>query len=146
MKISLILCLCVVSIGCSRSFRNYELDDHSFTAADLQTVQERTGIQLPTGSRGLNLYYNQPQFHPSFIAKIEIPTNTIDSVARQMERIPNEDYHFTNSISEKMSWWNPSNSEGAIKRQFVLTHSGFVDIQICKETNRWLFYAYWDAD
>src|SRR5688500_9421701 len=63
--------------GCQPSSRsNYELDDKTFSPKFLRMVEERTGISLPKGCRGLNLLYRGAQTDPSFRAKIEIPSSS----------------------------------------------------------------------
>ena len=59
--LSLVLTLCVTGCG-----GNYTLDQKSFTAEKLKMVEQRTGITLPTGSQGLNMFYKGEPMDPLF--------------------------------------------------------------------------------
>src|ERR1035437_9804374 len=83
MKAKLLICICLIITGCSK-WHSYELDGRSFNQSYLDMIQEKTGIKLPPGTYGSNLYYYHPQFHPSFIAKIVIPASESDSLVKQI--------------------------------------------------------------
>jgi len=146
MYIMFILSLCVALVACNNPARNYELNAQSFTAKNLKLVEQKTGIIMPAGSRGLNMYFDGFQIDPSLIAKIEIPDVASESVASQIEQIPIEHWTVQNPLIKKVRWWKPSKVTPRVERQFNRNSSGgFVEIQLCEEDGHWILYVQWYA-
>src|SRR5882724_7630150 len=123
-----VLFLSLALSGCSG---NYERNSTNFTAKELEMVGERTGISIPSGSRGLNLYYEGGHIDPCFLAKIDASSMTNSSFAEQIEKLPNEEISFEDSLIKKVSWWNVSKEEVRCHRRFSLKSSGdFVDVSL----------------
>lgn len=139
----LILSLGLIVMGCNRDFgRDYHLDEESFDAESLKMVEQRTGLTLPAGSRGLNMFYQGSQIDPSFVAKIEIPAYSQEVLIKQIEQIHNEDGSVTGSLTEKVTWWNPSELTIQVERQFSLDMN-YVRIIFCEENERCILYLEW---
>ncbi len=121
---------------------DYHLDQASFTIDALKMVEQRTGLTLPAGSRGLNMFYQGSYVDPSFIAKIEIPASSQESLAKKIALIPNKDGYLSGSLTTKVDWWNPF--EGIILTEGqVSLQMDYVHIVLCEEKGRWLLYVEW---
>jgi len=129
-----------------KTFMIYELDARSFSAKSLKMVEDRIGLTLPAGSRGLNMFYDH--FHcidPYFVAKIEIPASSHEAFTKQLEPIP-EKWQLKDSaqiqLSKKVAWWNPS--EATIRRQrWSMPNGNGVWVLLCEENGRWILYVSW---
>ena len=127
MRSILIFSLALVLAGCGRKASDFPLDqsisdrildESTFDAATLAMVQQDTGIALPDGSRGLYMFYQGSTLDPSFVAKIQIPSATGDDLARRLEQLPNQDGMVNGSLTEKVTWWNPSGGIVRVQRQY----------------------------
>jgi len=146
MRLILLLSMALAMTGCERSARSYELDSSSFSGGYLKLVEDKTGVTMPLGSRGLNLYYKGENLDPSLIAKIEIPKDAAENMIKQMEKIPASKWSFQNTLSKKVTWWDISNTAPRIERQFnSASSSGFVDISLREEGEHWILYVFWAA-
>ena len=121
---------------------DFELDAHSFGAESLELVGQRTGVTIPDGSHGLNLLNKGRQSDPSFIAKIEIPALSQETVAKEIERFPKSDTLVINSLAGKVSWWRSSNATVRLERQF-LRDRDYVHALLCEENGKWILYLEW---
>ena len=121
---------------------DFELDAHSFSAESLELVGQRTGVTIPDGSHGLNLLNKGRQMDPSFIAKIEIPAFSQETVAKEIERFPKSDTRVINSLAGKVSWWKSSNATLRLETQF-LRDRDYVHALLCEENGKWILYLEW---
>ena len=77
MRNILIVVLLILVAGCGNGFEDYSLNKASFNAESLTMVEQSTAIQLPVGSKGINMFYQRSQsVDPSFVAKIKIPQSS----------------------------------------------------------------------
>ena len=108
--------LLLLVIGCSKYYRDFELDERSFDHATMQMIQTNTGIDLPPDAHGLNFLYKAP-IDPSFVAKIEIPAGSQAALLAQLATITNEDVHVSGAVGNRMKWWTPTQGKVLIDRQ-----------------------------
>ncbi len=108
-------------------------------------VEKKTGFALPSGSRGLNLYYSGSEIDPAFVAKIEVPVASGEQFVKQLEQIPiHADWKSVNPLSQRVSWWKPTKTSILIERTFIIgSTAAFVHALVCKEEARWIFYVEW---
>jgi len=147
----LILSLALALIGCGRKAGNRpiaqsttdrKLDQTTFDAAALALVQKETGVQLPRGSRGLNMFYQGSTLDPSFVAKIQVPDSSGDALAGRIKKIRSDNTTVGGSLTEKVTWWNPTNGTILVQRQ----HSpggDFVRVILVQEKDRLVLYLEW---
>ena len=139
MRTALLITLCVFIGGCGR---NYELDAHSFTPQYLEMVEQSMGVPIPEGSHGLNLYNAQVQKDPAFIAKIEIPKESVEGLVKSLESIHSESITTANPICEKVTWWHPTAATTRIERRYHRSPtSDLTDIILCEEDGRMILYV-----
>lgn len=144
MKMLLLASICFILAGCTKHYRNYELDARSFTPEYIKFVEQRIGITIPAGSRGLNMYNAQAEIDPSFMAKIAIPDTSAESFIKELKKIPNDSVVVTNYLSEKLTWWKPSKDSVRIERRFFRSPGNdFVDILLCEENGQPVLYINW---
>ena len=93
--------LIVLTIGCGLPHaKDYQLNHTSFSAKRLNQVEQETGITLPKGARGLNLFCdNTSGFTPGYLAKIEIPAGKSQAFVQQLKKHPqsNIDHQYANT-------------------------------------------------
>lgn len=127
--------------GGNFSNADYNLDERSFTAESLKMIEQNTGLAFPVGSRGLHMFY-QNSLDPAFVAKVEIPADSKDILIKQIEQIQNKDGSVAESLTEKVTWWKPSEATIRIERQFTRDAS-HIHVLFCQEQERWVIYLTW---
>jgi len=131
--------LCVTGCG-----GNYTLDQKSLTAEKLKMVEQRTGITLPTGSQGLNMFYKGEPMDPYFVANVEIPENAHEDLRTRIEQIRNEEIHVSGSpTTARFAWWKASKETTKVERQFHVKPDYYVHLVLCEESGRWILYVEW---
>jgi hypothetical protein len=143
MKTVILMSLLVVLAGCNDSRKNQEFDAQSFTPHQLRMVEERAGISIPSGSRGLNLYDAQAEVDPSFIAKIWIPTASTNEIVTEIERLPSQSISVTNYLVNRVTWWHPAAASTRIERRFFQLTGDFVSVLLCEEDSQTILYVDW---
>ena len=137
--------LLMILDGGSLSYKDYALDERSFTPESLKMVEENTGLTFPVGSRGLHMYYQETKcIDPSFVAKVEIPEASKDAVTKQIEQIENHEIEIENPLAKQVTWWKPSAATIRVERHFR-TKSGHVHVLLCQEGERWVLYVEWNC-
>jgi hypothetical protein len=121
---------------------NYELDASSFRSEHLKLIENNSGIVLPPDSRGQNMLWRGQQIDPSFLAKIEITTNSVSEFSKKVEQMPNQKISLNAPITTGVSWWRPLKETTTVERIFVRAGC-FVHIIICQENGRWMVYLEW---
>jgi hypothetical protein len=143
MHIVLALVLAFLANGCGcNSWGNYNLDEKSFKAETLKMVEQRTGIPLPAGSRGLNIFYKGAPMDPYFVAKVEIPQTSHEELFKHIEQVPNQEISVSGSVTAKLPWWMPSKETIQVERRFKLD-GNYVHAVLCEENGRWILYLEW---
>lgn len=90
LRTAILLCLTMIGMtGCGRHAREYELDSTNFDAATLREVEQKTGVKLPAGAKGLNYYY-KPPIDPIHIARISIPAEAKDEMVSRLSALPHK--------------------------------------------------------
>lgn len=133
------LALALLMVGCSG---NYTLDRKSFTAEKLKMVEQRTGLSLPVGSRGLNMFYKGEPMDPFFLARVEIPEASHDELLTRIDRLRNEEIHISGSPTKNFDWWRLSKETTKAERQFTL-NGDYVHVALCNENGHWILYLEW---
>jgi hypothetical protein len=86
-------------------------------------VEKEMGLKLPAGSKGLNFNYKAP-IDPAFLAKIKIPSDAKDSMAKQLSTLPNKPVKTSGGLSERISWWTPTLGNVLEDREFLNDRNG----------------------
>lgn len=143
MRNIIILSLLILTAGCGDIEKDYSLDEKAFDAGSLKMVEQCTGIKLPAGSRGLNMFYQGNQIDPSFVAKIQIPESSKDEISNRIERLHPQDGTVVNgSLTKKVSWWDPSLGTILIQRHSSLD-GNYVRAILCQENAYLVLYLEW---
>jgi len=140
----LITGICIVLVGCGNVPRDYELDEKTFTPAHLKMIEQKIGVSLPAGARGLDMYNAQAQIDPAFIAIIQIPDSSSGDFIRELSEIQGETVSVTNYLVNRVTWWHPSTAKMRVDRRFFRKPSGdFVELLMCDENGRHVLYVDW---
>ncbi len=103
------------------------------------------GLKLPAGSKGLNFYYKAP-IDPAFLAKIEIPSDARDGMAKQLSALPNKPIKTSGGLAERISWWTPKEGNVLEDREFLDDSNGRYRRAILTEKDGvWLLYLDWNT-
>jgi hypothetical protein len=139
----LVIAFCLV--GCGKGTRDYELGSADFGADTLLMVEKEMGLRLPAGARGLNFYYKAP-IDPAFIAKIEIPSDAKDDMAKQVSALPNKPVNSSGGLAERISWWIPTAGKVLHDREFIDDSNGqFRRAVLTDEDGICLLYLDWNT-
>lgn len=124
MNRSIILSLIAASLmGCGKGSSDYELGSADFRADTLLMVEKEMRLKLPPGAKGLNFYYKAP-IDPAFIAKIEIPPEAKDDMAKQVSALPNKPVKSSGGLTQRISWWTPTAGKVLQDRDFFDESNG----------------------
>jgi len=144
-RIMSVISLVFLILGCeggsmgSRDYdQDYHLDGESFDAEWLKLVENKTGIALPEGSKGLHLFYKGNAVDPSFYAKIEIPEHSNKQMSDQIQKLPNSMSSVTDNTAKSLSWWKPTQGTIGVKRLM----SG-LQVFLSKEEGKTVLYVSW---
>ena len=121
---------------------NYALDQSNFKASALALIEKHARLSLPVGSQGLNMYYDGFEIDPSFVAKIEIPSNSEMVLKSQIEKIKDLDYQVTGALYAKTAWWKPDKDNILAERKYIV-ESSFVHLILCPEKGGFVLYVEW---
>jgi hypothetical protein len=140
---ALLIAFCLM--GCGKGTRDYELGSADFGADSLLMVEKEMGLKLPAGSKGLNFYYKAP-IDPAFLAKIEIPSDAKEGMAKQLSALPNKPVKTSGGLSERISWWTPTVGNVLEDREFLDDSNGRYRRAILTEKDGvWLLYLDWNT-
>ncbi len=136
-----------IFIGCGVQSRknavsDYELNAASFDPEHLKLVESKSGIVLPPDSQGQNMLWRGRQIDPSFLARIVITTNSVDSFTKQVERLPDQKISVGAPTTSGVTWWQPSKGSVAVERTFVQAGC-YVHVIVCQENGVWFLYLEW---
>lgn len=136
-----------VVVGCGAKSRNgvnsdYEREAASFTTEDLQLVQQKSGLVLPAGSRGLNLVWRGRQMDPSFFAKIAIATNFAKAFQTQLGGFPDQKISINHSIPNNINWWQPFQGKIVLERTFMQAGC-YLHLVLCDDGGNCILYMEW---
>lgn len=141
--IALFLTFLIIAVWAVQMFihsGDYTLTDKGFTSGALVTVETNSNLKLPDKSRGLNMIYVASRGGPIVVAKIEIPADSADTIKRQIEIIPNEDYHPINALSDEISWWNPEKLDVVVERKYTVANS-YVHVFLCRDNKQFVLFV-----
>jgi hypothetical protein len=128
--------------ACSYS-SDYNLDSQSFKADSIKLVESKTGLVLPKGTRGLNMFYRGSQIDPSFAAKVEIPSEAEPAMNLEITKITNQEINVSRPLFKTLSWWNISDSTILAERQYYGPNGYYVHIILCSENKKCILYVEW---
>lgn len=148
-KLPAAILACMLAVGCSPKPVNfgsdYTLDAKTFDPKALAMVQDDTGLTLPPGSHGSNLYYEGSHLDPEFYARIELPDSEGQAFANQLAKIPDSNVESAGPALKKVPWWMPSTASVVVKRTFTPKAGAFARVTLCKENDLWILYIEWNA-
>lgn len=119
---------------------DYTLTEKDFSRSALVVVESNSKLKLPDKSRGLNMIYIASRGGPVFVAKIEIPADTENTIKQQIEMVVNEDYHPINALSEGVSWWNPGKLSVVVERKYTVANS-YVHVFLCRDNKQLVLFV-----
>lgn len=114
------LILLALIAGCgwhdSRYYHDFELNEHSFDQRTMQLIETNIGFRLPAQAHGINFFHKAP-IDPSFVAKIEIPAASKNTLIERLSSLTNEEVHVIGPVGERFKWWTPTKDKILVERQ-----------------------------
>jgi len=108
-----IVALALVLLGCGRDLTEYELDQRSFGATTIAKIQKESGINLPTGCKGLK-FHHKPPIDPIVFAKLEIPPDQANLMEQRLAVLTNSIAQFPDNFANNICHWWPTNLQNVI--------------------------------
>lgn len=121
---------------------DYTLDASKFDAKAMETVAQCSGLSLPSGARGLNMYFQGSGIDDAFVAKIQIPQEDAMVVAQQIEHLSGTSAAASESLANGLIWWNPESMKIKIQRE-LRVNSDFLQVILGEEDNAWFLLVKW---
>jgi len=143
MKCVALLLMVLMFTGCLRFGDNIELAGVNFTSEHLRKISERTGIRFPSGSQGINYFYQGDAIDPSLAAKIEIP-----KVSRE-ELLTNDVFKLGQSEGINIhggateEWWHPETLSSRLHFIQELPKSCILECIVGDENGKLILYLKW---
>jgi len=129
--------LCLLNAGCGSDV--YEKDAKSFDAASLRMIQDKTGLHLPDGSKGLHIIVRERD-NLTFAACIEIPVSGLETLKEELSRKKSRDGEILKGLVAPLSWWNPS--DGVVLEKLFVKGMDGIEVFLCNRDDRWLLFVY----
>ncbi len=121
---------------------DYTLDASKFDAKVMETVEQCSGLSLPSGARGLNMFYQGSGIDDAFVAKIQIPQEDVMAVAQQIEHIAGTSAAAAESLTNGLTWWNPESMKIKIQLELRID-SDYLQVILGEEGNAWILLVKW---
>lgn len=115
--------LFLASCGDSRYGRAFELDQTTFDADAMKMIRDDTGLVIPEGARGLNFAY-KPPIDPAFLARIEIPAESRQSVETQLAALRENRVKSIGGLATKIPWWQPTQGKVIVDKEVFYPSNG----------------------
>ena len=116
---------------------DYSLDKATFDERHIEMLKKRTGIKLPKGTKGLNLFSKSNTIDPEIFAKLEIPKASVDNIVTQLAGF-NRAMGIMDDTNDALDWWTPPKTMRMDNNYF---HDGaLINVIFCRENKRWILY------
>ena len=141
MKYICLIALCLTVLGCGghRDLTEYSLDEGSFDAEAMLKIKQESGLNIPAGSKGL-LFHHLPPVDPINFAKIQIPTDEVGSLVKEIKALTFSGTHFPkNFANERCRWW-PAELDNIIMSKEAFCNGYCVEVYLVKESDNVILY------
>lgn len=132
-----IFIVCLVFFGCSRDFTEYELDESSFGTDTIARIEKESGVDLPSGVKGLKFHYIPP-IDPIVFAKIKIPAEAGKLMKTRIAALTNKPFP-KNFANDRCKWW-PSSTENAIISRTAFNNGYYIEAHLIQEKEQLILY------
>jgi len=141
MKLIFMLVICLAVVGCDehRDLTEYNLDESSFDAEAMAKIEQESGVDLPDDAKGLALYHIPP-IDPIVFAKIEIPANSQEEVAKQIRELAFSGTHFPKELAnDRCNWW-PAAPKNVVNSKQAFNNGYYIELYFVKEEDEYILY------
>ena len=122
-----------------RDFTEYSLDEDSFDAAAMAKIEQESGIDLPDDARGLS-FHHIPPIDPIVFAKIEMPSDAQDSLAKQIGALTFNGTIFPEGFAnDRCEWW-PAAPDNIVLSKHAFSNGYYVELYLVKEKKTLILY------
>jgi hypothetical protein len=133
------VCLAVLGCGGHRDLTEYTLDEKSFDAEAVAKIEKEVGLDLPGGARGL-AFHHIPPIDPIVFAKIQIPDDAENSIAKQLEALTFTGSQFPKDFAnDRCEWW-PTAPEHPVQSKQAFNNGYYVELYLVREHEDLILY------
>jgi hypothetical protein len=125
-------------VGCGVT-GDQEVMGKDFDQAALKMIEGKVGFQLPTGAKGIRML-KRGAIDPAFIAILELPKSSQDSVAQELAKKPEIKFQTTNYLTANLSWWKPQEKTTITQRSYM-NKDELIEVRLCSDSNALLMYV-----
>lgn len=142
MRLTCAIVVSVLMTSCLDFGEDVEFFAPKVTAAHLEVIEKRTGIELPEGSVGMALYSNATGIDPWMLAKIKIPAEKVVMLRASKPFTLPQPVTPTEIDGETRSWWKPDELARASRGQIDI-NSTLITWTLGEEGNDHMLYLAW---
>jgi hypothetical protein len=129
--------------GCEFKFGDdYTLGESTFDDKALQTVSRVSGLQLPEGTRGLNMVYLGSGIDDALIAKLQIPASHAFQLTTQIKALSGRTTSAIESLAQGKAWWNQDALDIKVHRQLDVKND-YLEVILGQEGSTWILLVKW---
>ena len=141
MKLICTLTICMAVLGCGRhrDFTEYSLDAETFDAEAMEKIEQEVGIDIPDGARGL-AFHHLPPIDPIVFAKIEIPADGQNWLAKQIEALTFSGTHFPKDFANDRCRWWPAAPDNLVLSKQAFNNGYYVELYLVREKEALMLY------
>jgi hypothetical protein len=126
----------VLFIGCG--LRDEEVKATDFDQVALKMIEGKVGFQLPTGTKGIRMLKREA-IDPAFVAILEIPKASQESIAQELAKKPEIKFSGTNYLIANLPWWKPEEKKTVAQRSYM-NKNDLIEVRLCSDSERLIMY------
>jgi len=125
--------------GCHRDYGKYELDERTFDAEAIEKIEVETGIDLPTGVKGLR-FLHLPPVDPIVFAKIGIPSGLEAETRSQLAALKQDEARVKPGFAnDSCAWWRPDVENAELSR-LAFRNGFYIEAYLVREAQGAVLY------
>lgn len=136
--------LFITGCGDSKYYHAFELDQSTFDADAMKMIRDDTGLVIPEGARGLNFAY-KPPIDPAFLARIEIPAASRQSVEAQLAALKDNRVESSGGLATRIPWWKPTQVKVIVDKQVLYPNGKSLHAILTIEGETLILYIDWST-
>lgn len=120
-----------------------ELSGAAFDHTKLAEITKLTGIHFPTGSKGLEYYYQGSGIDDALAAKVQIPADRVSELILNPVFSTGSNSKPSIQIGKSKTWWKIDGLTDRVDRTLNLPKARFLEVTLGKEGSDTVLYLSW---
>ncbi len=130
--------LLLTSCSDKRWFSSFDLNEKTFDSGAMEHIEGVSALELHEKSKGIAFHYTPP-IDPRFIAKIEIPQESVTSIEKQLRFFVKNNYD-PNKIKTNRDWWPNKFKNVVASNVYYNKGSGTLLVYLVNEGEKYILY------